>query len=105
MSCVGPPALVTKKLRPGAIYTHLYSGLRNEQDTDGHVNPALWEARKRGVRFCPRLDSKFLVMGMPLDDVVARSIWNPAREIHHDELGNQRRINASRDGKPRAATV
>jgi dihydroorotase len=43
--------LVTKKLRPGDIYTHVYSGLRNEQDESGHVNPALWEARKRGVIF------------------------------------------------------
>src|SRR5204862_4805226 len=43
--------LVTKKLRPGDIYTHVYSGLRNEQDESGRVNPALWEARKRGVIF------------------------------------------------------
>jgi dihydroorotase len=43
--------LVTKKLRPGDIYTHVHSGLRNEQDDSGHVNPALWEARKRGVIF------------------------------------------------------
>jgi dihydroorotase len=43
--------LVTKKLRPGDIYTHMYSGLRKEQDDNGHVNPALWEARKRGVIF------------------------------------------------------
>src|SRR5438105_14732805 len=43
--------LVTKKLRPGDIYTHVYSGLRNEQTGDGHVNPAMWEARKRGVIF------------------------------------------------------
>jgi len=43
--------LVTKKLRPGDIYTHMYSGLRNEQDPSGHVNSALWEARKRGVIF------------------------------------------------------
>jgi dihydroorotase len=43
--------LVTKKLRPGDIYTHVYSGLRGEQDESGHVNPALWEARKRGVMF------------------------------------------------------
>src|SRR5579885_682938 len=27
--------LVTKKLRPGDIYTHMYSGLRNEQTEDG----------------------------------------------------------------------
>lgn len=43
--------LVTRKLRPGDIYTHVYSGLRYEQDESGHVNPALWEARKRGVIF------------------------------------------------------
>ena len=122
--------LVTKKLRPGDIYTHVYSGLRNEQDGSLRVNPALWEARKRGVIFdvghgggsfswgivvpalkegffpdsistdlhagsmnkglkdMANLLSKFLVMGMPLDDVIARSTWNPAREIHHEELGN-----------------
>ena len=43
--------LVTEKLRPGDIYTHLYSGLRNEQLESGEVNPALWEGRKRGVIF------------------------------------------------------
>lgn len=43
--------LVTKKLRPGDIYTHMYSGLRGEQDESGKVNSALWEARKRGVLF------------------------------------------------------
>ena len=43
--------LVTKKLRPGDIYTHVYSGLRGEQDRSGHVNPALLEGRKRGVIF------------------------------------------------------
>jgi dihydroorotase len=43
--------LVTKKLRPGDIYTHMYSGLRNEQDASGHVNPGLFEGRKRGVIF------------------------------------------------------
>src|SRR5260370_8464291 len=43
--------MVTRKLRPGDIYTHVYSGLRNEQDEKGHVNAALWEARKRGVIF------------------------------------------------------
>jgi dihydroorotase len=43
--------LVTKKLRPGDIYTHLYSGLRHEQVESGKVNPGLWEGRKRGVIF------------------------------------------------------
>jgi dihydroorotase len=43
--------LVTKKLRPGDIYTHVHSGLRNEQIESGRVNPALWEARERGLFF------------------------------------------------------
>jgi dihydroorotase len=122
--------LVTKKLRPGDIYTHCFSGLRDELDETGHVNKAMWEARKRGVIFdvghgggsfawriaVPAMKegflpdsistdihigsmnagmkdmlnvmSKFLVMGMPLDGVIERSTWNPAKEIHHEELGN-----------------
>ncbi len=43
--------LVTKKLRPGDIYTHVYSGLRGELDPSGRANPALFEGRKRGVIF------------------------------------------------------
>jgi dihydroorotase len=43
--------LVTKKLRPGDIYTHMYSGLRGELDPSGHVNPGVVEGRKRGVIF------------------------------------------------------
>jgi dihydroorotase len=43
--------LVTKKLRPGDIYTHVYSGLRGELDPSGRGNPALAEGRKRGVLF------------------------------------------------------
>ena len=31
--------LLTKKLRPGDIYTHVYSGLRGELDPSGHANP------------------------------------------------------------------
>jgi len=124
------PELVTKKLRPGDIYTHTYSGLRDELDATGHINPAMVEARKRGVIFdaghgagsfawrvaVPALKDKFypdsistdlhvgsmnggmkdmlnvmdkfLAMGMTVDDVIARSTWNPAREIKHEELGN-----------------
>src|SRR5947208_7047764 len=43
--------LVTKKLRPGDIYTHAYSGLRNELLDSCKVNPGMWEGRKRGVIF------------------------------------------------------
>jgi dihydroorotase len=122
--------LLTEKLRPGDIYTHCYSGLRNELGADGKVNPGMWEGRKRGVIFdvghgggsfawkivipamqqgfppdsistdlhissmnagmkdMLNLMSKFLLLGMPVDEVLARSTWNPAREIHHEELGH-----------------
>ncbi|HEY3937809.1 MAG TPA: amidohydrolase/deacetylase family metallohydrolase [Bryobacteraceae bacterium] len=122
--------LLTQKLRPGDIYTHCYSGLRNELLPSGKVNPGMWEGRKRGVifdvghgggsfawrvavpaiqqGFLPdsistdlhigsmntgmkdilNLMSKFLALGLSADEVIARSTWNPAREIHHDELGN-----------------
>jgi len=122
--------LVTKKLRPGDIYTHMYSGLREEQDPSGKVNPGLWEGRKRGVIFdvghgggsfawriavpavkekfvpdsissdlhigsmnagmkdMPNVMSKFLAMGLSLDDVVRLSTWNAAREIKQDARGH-----------------
>ena len=122
--------LWTRKLRPGDIYTHCYSGLRNEQDAAGRVNPAMFEGRKRGVIFdvghgggsfawriaAPAIEQgfppdsistdlhiasmnagmkdmlnvmdKFLAMGMSLDGVIARSTWNPAREIQREDLGN-----------------
>jgi dihydroorotase len=32
--------------------------------------------------------SKFLNMGMSLDDVIYRSTWNPARIIHREQIGH-----------------
>src|SRR5882757_3534035 len=44
--------LLTIKLRPGDIYTHMYSGLRHEQDpTTLGPSKALIEGRKRGIYF------------------------------------------------------
>lgn len=122
--------LVTKKLRPGDISTHMYLGAVPMLDSAGKVNAYLFEARKRGVIFdvghgggsllfrqaAPAVKqgfipdsistdlhitsmnagmkdmlnvmSKFLNMGMALDDVVVRSTWNPAREIKREEFGN-----------------
>ncbi len=31
---------------------------------------------------------KFLALGLSVDEVFARSTWNPAKEIRHEELGN-----------------
>ncbi|MEP7363339.1 MAG: amidohydrolase/deacetylase family metallohydrolase [Acidobacteriota bacterium] len=122
--------LITKKLRPGDIYTHTYLPSVPMLDAQGKIRDYLREGRKRGVLFdvghgggsfvfrlaVPAMQqdfwpdsistdlhissmnagmkdmtnvmSKFLVMGMPLDQVIARSTWNPAREIKREELGN-----------------
>lgn len=123
--------LLTKVLRPGDIYTHMYSGIRGEQDPETlGPSKAMIDGRKRGVIFdvghgggsflwrvaVPLMKAgfvpdsistdlhvssmnagmkdmlnvmdKFLAMGMPLNEVIIRSTWNPAREIKHEELGN-----------------
>ncbi|MEW5975436.1 MAG: amidohydrolase/deacetylase family metallohydrolase [Acidobacteriota bacterium] len=122
--------LLSQKLRPGDIYTHVYSGNRRELLDSGHLNPALKKGRERGVifdvghgggsflwpvayaaikeGFLPdsistdlhvgsmnagmkdmlNLMSKFLALGVSLEDVILRSTWNPAREIGHEELGH-----------------
>jgi dihydroorotase len=122
--------LLTKKLRPGDIYTHCFSGLRHELLDDGSINPGMLAGRKRGVifdvghgggsfawrvampfmkqKFWPdsistdlhvtsmnsgmkdmlNVMGKFLAMGMPLDEVIRRSTWNPARELKQESLGN-----------------
>ena len=41
-----------------------------------------------GMKDMLNVMSKFLNMGMTLDDVVLRSTWNPAREIQRQELGH-----------------
>jgi len=122
--------LVLKKLRPGDIYTHTYLDAVPMLDAQGHVQPYLFEARKRGVLFdvghgggsflfrqaVPAIRqgfipdsistdlhidsmnsgmkdmlnvmSKFLNMGLSLDDVITRSTRNPAKEIQREDLGN-----------------
>lgn len=122
--------LVTKKLRKGDIYTHMYLDRVPMLDAQGKVRPFFAEARKRGVLFdvghgggsfvwkhavpatqqglwpdsistdlhinsmvggmrdMLNVMSKFLLLGMPLEEVIAKSTWNPARQIRHEELGH-----------------
>jgi dihydroorotase len=51
--------------------------------TDLHVG-----SMNAGMKDLLTVMSKFLNIGMTLDDVVARSTWTPASEIHRTELGN-----------------
>jgi len=41
-----------------------------------------------GMKNMTNVMSKFLNIGMTLPDVILRSTWNPAKEIHHEELGS-----------------
>lgn len=41
-----------------------------------------------GFKDMANLASKFLVLGMPLPEVIAASTWNPAKVIQRSELGN-----------------
>jgi dihydroorotase len=119
--------LILKKMRPGDIHTHVFAQQFPIILPDGKLNPALAQARARGVIFdvghgsgsfwfrnavpaqkqgfvpdsmstdlhtgnytvvsMTDVMSKFLGMGVPLDDVVRRSTVNPASEIHRPELG------------------
>src|SRR5262249_31044632 len=54
----------------------------NSISTDLHIG-----SMNAGMKDMLNVISKFLALGMKLDDVIARSTWNPAREIQHEELG------------------
>ena len=41
-----------------------------------------------GMKDMLNVMGKFLAMGMPLPQVIARATWNPAREIKQDGLGH-----------------
>ena len=51
--------------------------------TDLHIG-----SMNAGMKDMLNVMDKFLAMGMSLDDVIARSTWNPAREIKQEELGH-----------------
>jgi dihydroorotase len=51
--------------------------------TDLHV-----ESMNAGMKDMLNVMSKFLNMGVPLEEVIADSTWHPARQIHREELGH-----------------
>ncbi|MFN0169147.1 MAG: amidohydrolase/deacetylase family metallohydrolase [Bryobacteraceae bacterium] len=51
--------------------------------TDLHV-----DSMNAGMKDMTNVMSKFLSLGMTLDDVILRSTWNPAREIRREEFGH-----------------
>lgn len=122
--------LVTQRMAPGDITTHMLLGDVPWIGPDGKVLDYLHQARRRGVVFdvghgggsfywrnaVPAIAqgfypdsistdlhtknmnedmmdmvtvmSKFLVLGMPLAEIIRESTVNPARQIGHPELGH-----------------
>jgi dihydroorotase len=63
--------LVKEGFLPDSISTDLHTGSMNA-----------------GMKDMLNVMDKFLALGLTLDDVILRSTWNPAKEIHREELGN-----------------
>ena len=55
----------------------------NSLSTDMHA-----VSGKKGPADLLEIMSKFLAMGMNVQDIIKTVTWNPAREINHEELGN-----------------
>ena len=51
--------------------------------TDLHIG-----SMNTGMKDQLNVMSKFLALGLSLEEVIARSTWNPARAIHREELGH-----------------
>jgi dihydroorotase len=51
--------------------------------TDLHIG-----SMNAGMKDMLNVMSKFLNLGMPLEEVILRSTWTPAREIRHEDLGS-----------------
>ena len=51
--------------------------------TDLHV-----ESMSGGMKDLPNVMSKFLALGLPLDEIIRKTTWNAARAIRQDALGH-----------------
>ena len=122
--------LVTERLRPGDIATHMYLAAVPWVGPDGRLLRYVQRARERGVIWdvghgagsflfrnaapsieqgfypdsistdlhalsmnaemmdMPTVMSKFLALGLPLEEIIRESTVNPARQIGHPELGH-----------------
>jgi dihydroorotase len=55
----------------------------NSISTDLHV-----DSMNAGMKDILNVASKFLALGVPLNEVIARCTWNPAREIRREQYGH-----------------
>ena len=98
--------LILQRLRPGDIHTHVYAQQFHILNEKNEIQEFMLEARKRGTLFdlghgagsfwfrnaipaygLLNVMSKYLNIGMPLEEVLYRTTARPAEIIGHSELG------------------
>ncbi len=70
------------------VFKHAVPAMRQGFPPDSISTDLHISSMNAGMKDMLNVMSKFLNMGMSMDDVVAKSTWNPARQIKREELGN-----------------
>lgn len=69
------------------VFSHAVPAVRQGFVPDSISTDLHTASMNAGMKDMTNVMSKFLNMGMPLEDVILRSTWNPAHEIRHEEVG------------------
>lgn len=69
------------------VFPHAVPAVRQGFVPDSISTDLHTASMNAGMKDMTNVMSKFLNMGMRLEDVILRSTWNPAHEIKHEEVG------------------
>jgi dihydroorotase len=72
------------------VFSHAVPAVRQGFVPDSISTDLHTASMNAGMKDMTNVMSKFLNMGMSLEDVILRSTWNPAHEIKHEEVGGLR---------------
>jgi len=70
------------------VFRHAVPAVRQGLVPDSISTDLHYSSMNAGMKDMLNVMSKFLNIGMKLDDVILRSTWNPARQIKREELGH-----------------
>lgn len=70
------------------VFKHAYPAMKQGFPPDSISTDLHISSMNAGMKDMLNVMSKFLNMGMSIDDVIAKSTWAPAREIRREELGH-----------------
>ncbi|MBI4909101.1 MAG: amidohydrolase/deacetylase family metallohydrolase [Acidobacteria bacterium] len=70
------------------VWRHAARAMEQGLPPDSISTDLHYTSMNAGMKDMLNVMSKFLIMGMPLDQVILRSTWNPARQIKRQELGH-----------------